>query len=228
MSHCPHILGHHISSVFDECIGTCCLGQVNAGTRTTSKGYHILEHLQTISFGITCSKHDIGNILPYLLVYIHISHHLAGCQYLLCCGHGFHLMCSARYVFPDYSFFLFYGRISYHHLEHESVHLSLGQRIGTLLLNRILGGHHEEWVGQYECVATYGHLLLLHGLEQCALHLSGCSVDFICEYEICKHGTFFHLEFLILLRIYHGTHHVGRQQVGCKLDSTKVCVYELR
>ena len=30
------------------------------------------------------------------------------------------------------------------HLEHEAVELRLGQRIGALLLDRVLGGEHEE------------------------------------------------------------------------------------
>ena len=40
------------------------------------------------------------------------------------------------------------ARIADHDLEHEPVDLRLGQRIGALLLDRVLRGQHEERLRQ--------------------------------------------------------------------------------
>ena len=39
-------------------------------------------------------------------------------------------------------------RVVDQHLEHEAVDLRLGQRVGALRLDRVLGRHHEERIGQ--------------------------------------------------------------------------------
>ena len=41
------------------------------------------------------------------------------------------------------------ARVAHRQLQQEPVQLGLRQRIGALVLDRVLGGHHEERVGQY-------------------------------------------------------------------------------
>ena len=45
---------------------------------------------------------------------------------------------------PDDRVLLRRGRITHEHLHHESVDLRLGQRIGAVGLDRVLGRHHQE------------------------------------------------------------------------------------
>ena len=85
--------------------------------------------------------------------------------------------------------FLLGRRIAHHHLQHESVHLSLGQGIGSFLLDRILGRQHEKGIRQRPSLVTDGHLPLLHGLQQCGLHFARGAVDFIGQHQIGKNRS---------------------------------------
>ena len=64
-------------------------------------------------------------------------------------------------------------------VEHEAVELRFRQRIGALLLDRVLRGQHEERLGQRMPRAADGHLLLLHRLEQRGLRLRRRAVDLV-------------------------------------------------
>ena len=64
-------------------------------------------------------------------------------------------------------------------LKHETVDLGLGQGIGAFLLDRVFGGHYEEWCGEFMGFIADGDLPLLHGFKQRALHLGGRAVDFV-------------------------------------------------
>ena len=56
-----------------------------------------------------------------------------------------------------------------------------------------------------------GHLALLHGFQQGALHLGRGTVDFICQDEIGEDGAFPDLELLFLLAVDQRADKVGRQ-----------------
>src|ERR687887_413966 len=56
-------------------------------------------------------------------------------------------------------------------LEQEAIELRLGQRIGALLLDGILGGDDHERRAEHMAAAVDGDRLLLHGLEQGGLGL---------------------------------------------------------
>ena len=86
------------------------------------------------------------------------------------------------------------------------------------------------WVaitGQGEGTLADGYLVLLHGLEQRALHLGGSAVYLIGQHEIGKHGAFLHLEVLVFLRVDHGAHHIGGEQVGGELYAAVLGVDKL-
>ena len=118
--------------------------------------------------------------------------------------------------------FFFGGRIIDDELEKKTVGLRLGQRVSALLLDGILGGHHEERLGQWVRLAADGDLALLHGLEEGGLDLGGGAVDFVGEYEIGKNGAAVGREFAVLRRENHGAHDVAGQEIGGKLDALKL------
>ena len=76
------------------------------------------------------------------------------------------------------------GRVGDLALEHEAVDLRLGQGIGAFLLDRVLGGHDQERLGQAVGVVADGDLVLLHGLEQGRLHLGRRAVDLVGQEQV--------------------------------------------
>ena len=219
MGYSTHILRHHITTTFNESISAGCLGEVDAGTRTSTKGDHILQVLQAITVRIARSKHDVSNILLNLLVDIHLTNHTAGLQNLISRRHRCHHRHLACNVLADNLLLFIERRIVNDHLQHKTVYLCLGQRIGTLLLDGVLGSHHEEWIRQMESLTANGYLLLLHGFEQGTLHLGWSTVDFICQYEVGENRTLLHLELLVFLRIDHRSDDIGREKVGRELNT---------
>jgi hypothetical protein len=103
--------------------------------------------------------------------------------------------------------------------EHETVHLRLGQRVGALLLQRVLGGQHQERLGQRVGLVADGHLTLLHGFEQGALHLGRRAVDFVRKHEVGEDRPLADGELLVALRVDQRADEVGGQQVGGELDA---------
>ena len=69
-------------------------------------------------------------------------------------------------------------------VEHEAVELGLGQRVGSLLLDRVLGGQDEERIGQAVPLAAHGHLPLLHGLQECRLGLGRRAIDLVGQHDV--------------------------------------------
>jgi hypothetical protein len=114
------------------------------------------------------------------------------------------------------------GGVAHAHVHHEAVHLRLGERIGALLLHRVLRGHDHERLGQLVGGVPDGDLLLLHGLEQRALHLGGRAVDLVGQHQVREDGALLGAELAALLVVEHGAHHVGRQQVGRELDAREL------
>ena len=121
--------------------------------------------------------------------------------------------------------FLVETRIVDEHLEHEAVLLGFGQRIGALLLDRVLRGQHEERVGQRVAHAADRHLPFLHGFQQGGLRLGRRAVDFIRQDRVREHGPFQEPSLAragrpVLLDDLRARD-VGRHQVGRELDAAE-------
>ena len=76
------------------------------------------------------------------------------------------------------------ARIVHPDVEHEPVELGLGERIGPLLLDRILGRQDEERVGQGIGSAPGRHVPLLHGLQERGLGLRGRAIDLVGQDDV--------------------------------------------
>jgi hypothetical protein len=72
-------------------------------------------------------------------------------------------------------------------LELEPVELRLRQRVGALVLHRVLGGGDDERVGEGVAHAVHGDLPLLHRLQQRRLRLRRGAVDLVGEQEVREH-----------------------------------------
>jgi hypothetical protein len=109
-------------------------------------------------------------------------------------------------------------RIANEKLEQEAVRLRFRQRVGALLLDRILRRHDQKGRGQDVGLAAERHLPLLHGLEEGTLHLRRCTVDLVGENEVGKDRTEVHGELGALRLEDHGADDVARQQIGGELN----------
>ena len=130
---------------------------------------------------------------------------------------GFQVNRRAGYPLHDDQLFVV-RRVVHEHLEHEPVELGFGQEIGTVGLDRVLGGQHQEWLGNGERLLADGHLVLLHDLEQRRLDLGGGAVDLVGEQEVGEDRPELGLELAGAASKDARANQVGRDQVGRELD----------
>ena len=75
-------------------------------------------------------------------------------------------------------------------LEHETVQLGLGQRIGPFLLDRVLRAQDEKRLFQNVVLAGDGDAVFLHRLQQGRLRLRRRAVDLVAEDDVPENGAF--------------------------------------
>ncbi len=92
-----------------------------------------------------------------------------------------------RVVAAQHLLLLLGGRVADLQLEEEPVELRLGQRVGALVLDRVLRGDHDERVGQRAGLALDRDLALLHRLEQRRLRLGRRAVDLVGQQQVREH-----------------------------------------
>ena len=119
-------------------------------------------------------------------------------------------------------------RVAERHADHEAVELRLGQRVGALVLDRVLGRDHEERARQLVRVLVDGHVALLHALEQARLRLRRGAVDLVDEHDVREHRPGPELEAVLALVVDVRADHVRRQQVGGALDARVLGVERAR
>ena len=119
------------------------------------------------------------------------------------------------------------ARVADEHLHHEPVDLRLGQRVGALGLDRVLGRQDEERARDLEGLAPDRHLPLLHDLEQRALDLGGRAVDLVGEEEVGEDRAERRPELARLLVVDPRADQVGRDEVGRELDALELAADRL-
>ena len=136
-------------------------------------------------------------------------------------GHSSNLLGDAGDPVDDDKFFLLAG-VADQHLHHKPVHLRLGQRVSPLGFDRILSGHDQKRLRHPVGLAGDGDLVLLHHLEQRALHLCRRSVDLIGQQKVGEDGTQRRAEFAGLLVVDAGSHQIRRDEIRRELNSTEL------
>ena len=206
----------------DESIRSGCQREIDARTRTTAKANHLFQLLHSIIFGETGCEYNVNDIFFNLLVDIHLANNFAGLNNILRRENRKHWLLLAHDILADNLLLFFFLGVADNNLEHESVGLRFGKRVGSFLLDGVLGCQYEEGGCEFMCLVTYRHLALLHGFEQCGLHLGGSTVDLIRKYEIREDRAFLYAEFLALLAKDLRTDNIGREQVGGKLNTAEI------
>ena len=108
------------------------------------------------------------------------------------------------------------------HLEEEPVDLGLGQRVGPLHFQGILGGQHLEGPGELGPLTPHGDGPLLHGFEEGRLGLGRRPVDLVGQDEVGEHRARFEPEAVVLGLVLdddRGADDVGRHEVGGELNA---------
>ena len=109
--------------------------------------------------------------------------------------------------------------VAHRHADQEAVELGLGQRKRPLVLDRVLRGEDDEWLGQRVGHAVDGDLALLHRFQQRGLGLRRGAVDLVGEDELGHDGPRPVLEAAGLLVEDVDPGHVAGQEIGGELDA---------
>ena len=112
--------------------------------------------------------------------------------------------------------------------EHEPVELGLGQLERTALLDRVLGGDHQERRRELEGLVADGHATLLHGFQQGALHLGCGAVDLVGQQQVREDRPLVDAEFVGPLVEDLRADDVRGEQVDGELDPGELEVDRLR
>jgi len=111
-------------------------------------------------------------------------------------------------------------RIPQHRLEEEAVLLGFGQRIGPLVLDRVLGGEHHEGVRKRHLLPFESDAALLHRLQQRRLDLGRRPVDLVGEEDVGEDRPLPDPERSRLQIIDRCADDIGGHQVRRELDTT--------
>ncbi len=97
-------------------------------------------------------------------------------------------------------------------LQEEPVELRLRQRIGALLLERVLRRQHMERARQVVPDAGDGHMVLLHRLKQRRLGAGARAIDFVRHQELGEDRSADEAESPLAVVAF--LHHLGAEDVG--------------
>ena len=121
-------------------------------------------------------------------------------------------------------FFAFAIRIAHADAHQEAVELRFGQRIGAVVLDRILRGENQERLGQRVRVIVDSDLRFVHCFEQGGLRFRRGAIDFIGDDYVGENRPGLEFEALRRRVVDADADHVARQHVGRELDALKGAV----
>ena len=108
--------------------------------------------------------------------------------------------------------------------QHEPVELCLGQGVGALVFDRVLGRDDHERGPERVGLGVDRDLTLLHALEQGGLRLGGGTVDLVTQHDVGEDRARLELEVALLLVEDVDARDIGRQQVGGELEPAEGAV----
>src|SRR5918999_2497018 len=177
------------------------------------------EIAQTNRLRTAGSVNEIEDVLLDSPIGVHRASLLPSCEHLVGTEYcSSYRLGTVGHAIKDLSFLQPSG-VGHHELEHESVHLRLRQGVGALMLDRVLGREHQEQLGKRKGLAADGDLLLLHRLEERALHLGRSPIDLVGKENVGEDGSLLNREVPAPLIVDHGADQIGGKQVGRELNT---------
>ena len=101
--------------------------------------------------------------------------------------------------------------------EHKTVHLRFGQRIGTVLLDRVLRRQNEEGFVQFSGNPHDGYGMFLHGLQERRLRFRRRTIDLVRKDDIAENRSRLETELRISVLILYNNirpRYVRGHQIG--------------
>ena len=196
--------------------------QHDGGARRCAEADERLELRKAVVGGMACGVDKIDDVL---LHFVFDDDRVERAADFLQLGGGedgvdVKLRLSLSHSLEDDQFVLLF-RVGDDQLEHEAVDLRFGQRIGSLLVDRVLRREDEKRLGQGVCVVADGDLALLHRLQKGALDFGWRAVDFVRENDICEYRPLLRAEIACLGIVNHCSDDIRWQQVWGELDAVE-------
>ena len=88
----------------------------------------------------------------------------------------------------------------------------------AVILERVLGGQHKEWLRERVCVVIDRYLEVVHRLQEARLRLGGCSIDFVGQDDVREDRALLELELTLPGIVDRHAEDIGRKQIAGKLD----------
>ena len=120
--------------------------------------------------------------------------------------------------------FLLFGRVADFQFEHEAVELRFWECVGPFLFERVLGGEHDEGIGELVSGFADGDLAFCHGFEEGALDFCGGAIDFVGQDEVGEERPLFGGELACSRIVDEGADEVCGEEVRCELDPLELGV----
>ena len=109
-------------------------------------------------------------------------------------------------------------------LDQETVELGLGQRVGALVLNRVLRRNHHERIGELTGLAVDRDSVLFHRLQESGLGLRRRTVDLVREQQVREDGTLAEDKLGLAGVPHHRARDICGHEVGSELDTRHIHV----
>src|SRR6266851_3880352 len=120
--------------------------------------------------------------------------------------------------------FRFVGGIAHFDAHQETVELRFRQRIGAVMLDRILRGDDEKGLWKRERFAVHGDLRFVHGFEKSGLRARRGAVDFVSENDVGENRAGTKFKFARLGIVDADAENVAGEQVRGELDALKAAM----
>ena len=221
------ILGDRVAATIEKGVGLGPQGEVDRRSGRSP----VLNQLRKIrkqtprSPRLPRGEYQIDDVILDLVIHVDLIDQAPGIGDSL----GFHDRhdlggdSGVRHAIENASLLLAIGVI-HDQLEHESIGLGFRQGIGSLLLDRILGGEYEKGIVQREGLPADGDLALLHRFQQGALDLGGGAIDLVGENYIREDRPFLDHELAVLRLKDQRADQVRRQQIRRERDTLEARV----
>src|SRR5713101_1027747 len=124
--------------------------------------------------------------------------------------------------------FRFVGGIAHFDAHQETVELRFRQRIGAVMLDRILRGDDEKGLWKRERFAVHGDLRFVHGFEKRGLRARRGAVDFVGEHHVGENRPGTEFKFAGLGIVDAHAEDIAGKKIGSELNALESAMERFR